>query len=280
VNCAAVPVDIWESEFFGHLKGAFTGALGDRQGRFRLADKGTLFVDEIAAMPYEGQAKLLSAIQEGEFHRLGENAVSHVDVRIVAATNGDMKSEVAAGRFREDLFHRLNVLRIEIPPLRERPEDIALLAHHFVRAIAARLGRQPPALTEATLARLRAYAWPGNVRELRSELERAMILEPERKLISFDPPGAASEPRAEAADRVKTADDLTLRRMLGRLERRTLLEALRRSGGSRKKAAHLLGIDQRNLAYYVHKHQIDPKDMAPIENGSANPEGKVDGDTD
>jgi DNA-binding NtrC family response regulator len=258
VNCAAVSVGVWESEFFGHRKGAFTGALADRQGRFRLADKGTLFVDEIAAMPYEGQAKLLCAIEEGEFQRLGESVVSRVDVRIVAATNGNLESAVSAGRFREDLFHRLNVLRIEVPPLRDRPEDMPLLAEHFVRELAARLGRKAPILTEKTLRELWAHHWPGNVRELRSVLERAMILEPEGELRGLDLAPAL----AAATLGLETSQDLSLRPTLGRLERSTLLDALRRSRGIRKDAARLLGIDQRNLTYYVRKHQIDPDDPA------------------
>jgi DNA-binding NtrC family response regulator len=258
VNCAAVAVGVWESEFFGHCKGAFTGALADRQGRFRLAHRGTLFVDEIAAMPYEGQAKLLCAIEDGEFQRLGESVVSRVDVRIVAATNGDLETAVSSRRFREDLLHRLNVIRIEVPPLRERPEDIPLLARHFVGQIAARLGRQAPPLTAKTLKELAAHHWPGNVRELRSVLERAMILEPAGELVWLDLTPAF----AAATEALRSSADLTLRPALGRLERGTVLDALRRSRGIRKEAARLLGIDQRNLTYYVQKHGIDPDDPA------------------
>jgi len=259
VNCAAVPVDVWESEFFGHRKGSFTGAIADRHGRFRLADKGTLFIDEIGAMPHEAQAKLLRAIQEGEFHRLGDEQPTRVDVRIVAATNSNLTSEIAAGRFREDLYHRLNVLRIEVSPLRERPEDIPLLVRHFVDEIAARLGQKPPAIPQHTLGEMQAYHWPGNVREVHSVLERAMILDPEGGLASLDLVPVRADPRAApVSDSVVGSEDLTLRTALGRTERAMLLEALRRSEGVRKEASRLLGIDQRNLGYYLRKHGIDP----------------------
>jgi DNA-binding NtrC family response regulator len=256
VNCAAVPVDVWESEFFGHRRGAFTGAVADRHGRFRLADKGTLFIDEIGAMPHEAQAKLLRAIQEGEFHRLGDEHATRVDVRIVAATNSNLESDIAGGRFRQDLYYRLNVLRIDVPPLRDRPSDIALLGRYFVAEIAQRLGRQPPPIPDETLADMQAYHWPGNVRELRSVIERSMILDPDGGLGSLDlsPVGAAPH----AASVAEGSDDLTLRVALGRTEKAMVMEALRRSGSVRKEAARLLGIDQRNMGYYLRKHGIDP----------------------
>ena len=159
---------MWESEFFGHRQGSFTGASADREGWFQLAHRGTLFLDEVGAMPPAAQAKLLRAIQDGEFHRLGDEQPTRVDVRIVAATNADLEADIKDGRFRADLYYRLNVLQIRVPPLRERPDDIALLARSFAAEVAARLGRPAPELDEETLARLRAYPWPGNVRELRS----------------------------------------------------------------------------------------------------------------
>jgi DNA-binding NtrC family response regulator len=260
VNCAAVPVDVWESEFFGHRRGAFTGAVADRHGRFRLADKGTLFVDEIGAMPHEAQAKLLRAIQEGEFHRLGDEHPTRVDVRIVAATNSKLEDDMAAGRFRQDLYYRLNVLRIDVPSLRERPMDIALLARHFVAEIAQRLGRKPPEIPEGTLAEMQAYHWPGNVRELRSVIERSMILDPEGGLGSLDLAPVRGE--GQRAPLGEGADDLTLRAALGRTEKAMVIEALRRSASVRKEAARLLGIDQRNMGYYLRKHGIDPDNPA------------------
>ena len=258
VNCAAVPLEMWESEFFGHRKGSFTGAQSDRDGRFQLADRGTLLLDEVGAMPTAGQAKLLRAIQDGEFERLGDEQATRVDVRVVASTNSDLEAEVQRGRFRADLFYRLNVVRITVPPLRERKEDIPPLARHFIGEIAGRLGREAPELPAVAVARLAAYHWPGNVRELRNAVERAMILDPSHGLESLDlAQEGAPLPLAGAA--APTADrELNLRESLNRLERELLLEAQRRAGGVRKEAARLLGIDPRNLAYYLHKHDLAP----------------------
>jgi len=258
VNCAAVPLEMWESEFFGHRKGSFTGAQSDRDGRFQLADRGTLLLDEVGAMPAAGQAKLLRAIQDGEFERLGDEQATRVDVRVVASTNSDLEADVQRGRFRADLFYRLNVVRITVPPLRERKEDIPPLARHFIGEIAGRLGREAPELPAVAVARLAAYHWPGNVRELRNAVERAMILDPSHGFESLDlAQEGAPLPLAGAA--APTADrELNLRESLNRLERELLLEAQRRAGGVRKEAARLLGIDPRNLAYYLHKHDLAP----------------------
>ena len=266
VNGAAVPLELWESEFFGHRRGSFTGASADREGWFQLAHRGTLFLDEVGAMPSGAQPKLLRAIQDGEFHRLGEQQPTRVDVRIVAATNADLESDIKDGRFRADLYYRLNVLQIRVPPLRDRPEDIVLLARAFAAEVAARLGRPAPEIEEETFARLVSYPWPGNVRELRSVIERALILHPGRGLGDLDlapePVGpAAPAPGAQtetAPGSASDADTLTMRENLNRLERSLLMEALRRSHGVRREAARLLGIDARNLAYYCRKHGLDP----------------------
>jgi DNA-binding NtrC family response regulator len=271
VNCAAFPLEMWESEFFGHRRGAFTGAIGDRDGRFRLSHRGTLFMDEIGAMPLPAQAKILRVLQDGEFDRLGDEQPTRVDVRVIAATNSDLEADVAAGRFRQDLYYRINVVRIALPPLRDRPDDIPLLIDHFLEEIAARLGRRKPGIAPATMAELQAYHWPGNVRELRNVLERALILNTGDTLAGLDllpaPPqvraagpatatGAAPGTPSEAGE--PPAADLSLRGVLTRSERQAVIEALRRSQGVRKEAARLLGIDQRNLAYYFRKHGIDP----------------------
>jgi two-component system, NtrC family, response regulator AtoC len=264
VNCAAVPTDMWESEFFGHRKGSFTGASADRDGRFQLAHRGTLFLDEVGAMPVETQAKLLRVIQDGEVHRLGDRLPVRVDVRIVAATNADLEAFIKEGRFRSDLYYRLNVLQIALPPLRERTDDIAPLARVFAREVAARLGRPAPDIDEETVARLRAYAWPGNVRELRSAIERALVLHPRQGLAALDlapepmgmDPAATETPGTAAAP--SAASDLNLRHSLNRLERSLIVEAHRRSAGIRREAARLLGVDARNLAYYFRKHGLDP----------------------
>jgi transcriptional regulator with GAF, ATPase, and Fis domain len=246
---------MWESEFFGHRRGSFTGASADREGRFQLADGGTLFLDEVGAMPLSAQAKLLRAIQDGEFDRLGDERPTSVDVRIVAATNSDLEADIQAGRFRQDLYYRLAVLAVPVPPLRERPEDIPLLAAHFAAAVAARIGIPPPVVTPDVTARLRAYGWPGNVRELQNAIERALILHPGEGLERLDlapEAGFASSASAGTAE-----SDVNLREALHRRERELLLEAQRRSQGVRKEAARLLGIDPRNLAYYLRKHDLD-----------------------
>ena len=204
VNCASVPQDLFESEFFGHVKGAFTGALRNRVGRFELADKGTLFLDEVGEIPIDMQSKLLRVLQEGEFERIGEEKTRRVDVRIVAATNRDLKQEVEAGRFREDLYYRLNVLPIELAPLRQRSEDIQCLAGHFLREAARTLKRPCPAFTEANAHQLQNYDWPGNIRELQNVIERAVILAQDNRL-QFDLPGTVSPRLAEAADAERSA---------------------------------------------------------------------------
>ncbi|HVQ29275.1 MAG TPA: sigma-54 dependent transcriptional regulator [Vicinamibacteria bacterium] len=257
VNCATVPVDMWESEFFGHRKGAFTGATSDRDGLFVLAHRGTLFLDEIGATPHPTQAKLLRALQDGEMHRLGDEQPTRVDVRVVAATNADLEAEIKEGRFRADLYYRLNVLQIQVPPLRERPDDIPLLAAAITEELSARLGHPAPALSAETVDRLRAYAWPGNVRELRSVIERALVLHPGHGLDALD---LGLEAGASApTDLATPAGDLNLRLTLNRHERDLVMEALRRSHGLRREAARLLGIDPRNLGYYFRKHGLDPE---------------------
>jgi two-component system response regulator HydG len=265
VNCAAVPIDIWESEFFGHRRGAFTGAAADRDGRFRLAHRGTLFMDEIGAMAPPAQAKILRVLQDGEFDRLGDERPTRVDVRAIAATNSDLDADVAAGRFRQDLFFRLNVVRIKLPPLRQRPEDIPLIAERFLRRCAARLGRPVPEVAPAAIDALLKYSWPGNVRELQNVIERTLILRPGPVLDLFDlpdpDPGVGpdmAEPPGPPDPRAPADTTLLLRVVLARLERETILEALKRARGVRKEAARLLGVDQRNLAYYFRKHDLDP----------------------
>ena len=187
VNCATIPKELYESEFFGHIKGAFTGAVSDRMGRFEAADGGTLFLDEVGEIPLSLQGKLLRVLQEGEFERVGEGRTRKVDVRIIAATNKSLAEEVRHGRFREDLYYRLNVFPIEATPLREHKEDIPLLAAHFTAEISKRLNRPAPPLTQANLIDLKAHDWPGNVRELQNVIERALILSPSGRL-RFDLP--------------------------------------------------------------------------------------------
>ena len=176
VNCPSIPKELFESEFFGHVKGSFTGAHRDRVGRFQLADGGTLFLDEVGEIPIDLQGKLLRALQEREFERVGDDETRHVDVRVVAATNRDLREEAQAGRFRQDLYYRLSVFPIEVPPLRERREDILPLATHFAARVSRELGIEPPSFTRGHAQQLETYPWPGNIRELQNVVERALIL--------------------------------------------------------------------------------------------------------
>jgi DNA-binding NtrC family response regulator len=255
VNCAAVTLDLFESEFFGHRRGAFTGAETDRDGRFRVAHRGTLLMDEISSMPEPAQAKVLRVLQDGIFERVGESHPIAVDVRVIAASNVDLAAEVEAGRFRRDLFYRINVMTIHIPPLRERREDIGVLAAAFLEEFAARIGKPVRAIHPAALSALESYHWPGNVRELRNVIERAVLLE------RSDQIQPASLPFAPPEDNYRTSPgDLNLRNVLAAEERRVLVEALRCAQGVRREAARLLGIDARNLVYFLKKHGLEKRD--------------------
>ena len=192
VNCASIPRELYESEFFGHIKGAFTGAVRDRVGRFELANQGTLFLDEIGEIPLDLQSKLLRVLQEGTFERVGDERTRNVDVRIIAASNRDLKVEVEQGNFREDLFYRLNVFPIDVPPLRKRREDIPLLAAHFLKLAAKKFNTQEPQLSRANVTQLMNYDWPGNVRELQNIIERSVIISQKGKL-KFDLPKNRSD---------------------------------------------------------------------------------------
>ena len=247
VNCAAVPRELYESEFFGHAKGSFTGALRDRVGRFELAEHGTLFLDEIGEIPLELQAKLLRVLQEGELERVGEERTRRVNVRVVAATNRDLRAEAEAGRFRQDLFYRLSVFPVEIPPLRKRKEDIPLLADHFLASSARKVGRPKPPLTLATVQRLQAYDWPGNVRELQHLLERALITSTANRLqVELPMPAVTTVDKiAEESSAVRT--DAEMRR----LEADNIRAALKLAGGKISGpggAAELLGLKPTTLA--------------------------------
>ena len=231
MNCAAVPRELYESEFFGHARGAFTGALRDRAGRFELADGGTLFLDEVGEIPLELQAKLLRVLQEGELERVGEERTRKVDVRLIAATNRDLRAEAEAGRFRQDLYYRLSVFPVELPPLRKRAEDIPLLAEHFLALAARKLGRPKPRLTLANVQQLQRYHWPGNVRELQHVIERAVITADGGRLaieLPADPPRRRPRP---ATSPVRDADDRVLTDAeVRRLEADNIRAALRRTG--------------------------------------------------
>jgi transcriptional regulator with GAF, ATPase, and Fis domain len=245
VNCGSIPKDLFESEFFGHVKGSFTGAIRDRIGRFQLADGGTLFLDEIGEIPADLQSKLLRVLQEGEFERVGDEHTRKVNVRVIAATNRDLLRESEAGRFRSDLFYRLSVFPLEVPALRDRREDIAVLAAHFVRQACARLHVLEAKLPRRELDRLNGYAWPGNVRELQNVVERAVILA-HGGILTFDL--GSARPRTTAShDETRFYTEAEWRDM----ERENLLRALKQAGGKVSGAggaADLLGVNPNTLA--------------------------------
>ncbi|MGH7899175.1 MAG: sigma-54-dependent transcriptional regulator [Candidatus Binatia bacterium] len=263
MNCAALSRELVESELFGHEKGAFTGAIARREGKFEAADGGTLFLDEVGDMPLETQAKLLRAIQEKELERVGGNQPIRVDVRIIAATNQDLESAVKAGRFREDLYYRLRVVEVTIPPLQDRREDIPLLVDHFLREAAERFHRPPKPLTADALRACVAHPWKGNVRELRSAVERALLLAPgeeitERDLLDGDPPAAADGGLATAAAPTSFRD--AKERFVATFERDFLLQALRRNGGNITKAAEEIGMYRQNFQQKMRELGITTND--------------------
>jgi len=251
VNCAAIPEALLESELFGHVKGAFTGATSSKKGKFALADGGTIFLDEIGAMSPTLQAKLLRVLQEREFEPLGAERSQTVDVRVIAASNRDLKHMVGEGRFLDDLFYRLNVIPLVLPPLRERREDVPLLVEHFIRKHTQRTGKRVERLDEAALARLVAYDWPGNVRELENAIERVVVLSAGPVVASADMalPGATISP-------VTGLPSLNLRGNLEWAERETIERALENARGVKKDAAALMGISQRALSHYLAKYRI------------------------
>jgi len=255
VNCASIPKDLFESEFFGHVRGAFTGAHQDRLGRLQLADGGTLFLDEVGEIPMAQQGKLLRALQDGEFERVGEDYTIKVDVRVVAATNRDLMDEIRAGRFREDLFYRLSVFPVEVPPLRERMDDIAPLAFHFLHQICRELGREPMRITQQQLSVLKKQEWPGNIRELKNVIERAVISSTGGRL-RLDlalPNVAAAEPPPMELSGAGLSEFVTLAEFK-ELEKANIAAALLHAdwkiwgpGG----AAELLGMKPSTLAYQM-----------------------------
>jgi len=260
VNCASIPRELYESEFFGHVRGAFTGALRDRAGRFELADRGTLFLDEVAEIPVELQSKLLRVLQEEEFERVGEERTRRVDVRIIAASNRDLKREVEAGQFRQDLYYRLNVFPIEVTPLRQRKEDIPLLAARFVQVAARRLNCPQPRLTHADILHLQQYDWPGNVRELQNVLERAIITA-RLGVLHFDLPGAEIAPHSGPAPTAAETycPEIVPDAEMKRRERENILAALRCTGWKvygRGGAAELLRMKPTTLASRMKKMSI------------------------
>jgi len=248
LHCAALAESVLESELFGHERGAFTGSVGRREGRFKQADGGTLFLDEIGEISPAVQVKLLRFLQERTFERVGGNETLKVDVRIIAATNRDLPAEVAAGRFREDLFYRLNVVNIEMPPLRARPSDILPLAMHFLRKYAEENGKDVVGFDDDAVARLVAYRWPGNVRELENVVERAVVLCDGRTVTDKHlPVGVGAAPRGAVQIPGSTLDEI---------EKYAILTTLEACGGSTTKAAQMLDISVRKIQYRLHEYGL------------------------
>ncbi|PLY12711.1 MAG: hypothetical protein C0624_00460 [Desulfuromonas sp.] len=251
VNCGAISSGLMESELFGHIKGAFTGADRERKGLFAAASQGTLFLDEIGELPLELQPKLLRVLQEGEVRPVGASKTRAVDVRVVTATARDLQQEVEQGRFRDDLYYRLNVLHLHLPPLRERSEDIPLLAQHFTALAAGREGLPAPEIDEDALATLSDYGWPGNVRELQNFMEKALIFCRDKRLGVNDLPWEVRREPREASD------NLSLKKAAVRLEKEYIRKALAATGGNRTRAAKLLEISHRALLYKMKDYAID-----------------------
>jgi Nif-specific regulatory protein len=252
VNCAALPESIIESELFGHEKGAFTGAYSQRKGRFELAQNGTVFLDEIGELPPHIQVKLLRVLQERELERVGGASTIKVDVRLVAATNRNLEEEVKAGRFREDLYYRLNVFPLHMPPLRERKSDIMLLADHFAEKYAEKNGKLIKRISTPAIDLLTSYSWPGNVRELENCIERAVILSTDMVIHSYNLP-----PSLQSASSTNTEPTTTLEAALSRMEKELIVEALKISGGNMAAAARRLGITERKIGLRVHHYGIN-----------------------
>ena len=264
LNCAALSDSVLESELFGHERGAFTGALQRREGRFKQADGGTLFLDEVSEIPLAVQVKLLRFLQDREFERVGSNESVRVDVRVLAATNKELRALVEDGRFREDLYYHLGVVTLTVPPLRARPSDILLLADHFLRRLAAENEAEVEGFTDGAKAALLAYPWPGNVRELNNCVEQAFVFAEGPRLDVADLPIASAVPRSEA-----------LRLMIpgatmAEIERHAILETLRAVGGSTTRAASILGISQRTIQYRLKEWELAGRSgESPVDHGGA-----------
>jgi len=260
INCGNIPTDLLESELFGFKKGAFTGAFATKKGLFEVANGGTIFLDEIGSISWELQSKLLRVIQEKEFRRLGDVESIRVDVRILAASNEDLKNLVTQGKFREDLYYRLNVIQIELPPLRERKDDIPLLAEHFLDKICADNGRPRCVIDREAMDRLVHYRWPGNVRELENVIERAVVLSGEDGRIPLELLPAEMTSPAEAAARLDELpeDGVSLKEAVADFERRLILKALKRTAGNQKRAAQLLQLNATTLNEKIKRLEIDP----------------------
>jgi two-component system nitrogen regulation response regulator NtrX len=258
VNCAAIPEELIESELFGHVKGAFTGAVSDRRGKFEAADGGTIFLDEIGDMSLKTQAKVLRVLQEQVMEPVGGTSSIRVDARVLAATNKDLPAEIRAGRFREDLYFRLNVIPIFVPPLRDRQEDIPLLAEFFMVGLAREYGRRVKTIDPAAIARLQSYAWPGNVRELRNVIERLMIMVPRDTIASRDLAFLETDVLSSAETTEAAGELSSLHDARDRFEREYIIRALSAQQGNISRTAEVLGVERSNLYRKMRAFGIAP----------------------
>lgn len=259
INCAALPENLLESELFGHVKGAFTGAISDKKGMFEVAHKGTLFLDEIAEMPPWTQVKLLRALQEKKIRRVGGTEEIPVDVRVIAATNQDLKRRIEEGKFREDLYYRLNVISFEMPPLRNRVEDIPLLTQHFLQKYCQRMGKKMKRLAPEVIQVFEQYPWPGNIRELENVIERIVAIEDRETITNAClPPEMLGIIKSEEK-MVELGAGFNLNQYLDEIAKKYIIRALEKSGGRMKKAAPLLGVSYRTLRYLINKYDLKAK---------------------
>lgn len=261
VNCAAIPDELIESELFGHTKGAFTNALSNKKGRFELADKGTLFLDEIGDMSLKTQAKILRILQEQSFERVGGSESIKVDVRVIAATNKDLKQAIADGEFREDLYYRINVVPFHMPPLRERGHDIVYLCDYFISKIAADLGEEPKVISSEVIDALKSHSWPGNVRELKNLLERLCIMVPGRDVSAADLANTFDLKPYEQRQGVDLAHATSLKEAKNEFEKTFIIEKLEENQWNISKTADAIGIERSNLHRKLKAFDIDPKQL-------------------
>jgi DNA-binding NtrC family response regulator len=263
VNCGAIPSNLLEDELFGHVKGAFTNAHQHRIGRFEEANHGTLFLDEVSSMPMDLQVKLLRVLQEREFQRVGSTTTIKVDVRIVAATNGDLLSAVEKGEFRSDLFYRLNVIPIRIPPLRQRRDDVPLLVTHFAKKFCAEQELRPKRVSHDAIKYLMAYEWPGNVRELENAVEMAVALSADRDLLDLDdfPVVSPSSDNSDPFRGIEIPDDgIHFNMIVSGLEKRLIVQSLQMSGGNKKRAASLLHLKRTTFVEKLRRMGMESTD--------------------
>jgi DNA-binding NtrC family response regulator len=269
INCAALPENLLESELFGHVRGSFTGAVSDKKGMFELAQRGTLFLDEVGEMSPWTQVKLLRALQERKVRRVGGADEIPVDVRIIAATNQDLKKRIQEGKFREELFYRLNVISIDMPPLRKRVEDIPILIAHFLQKYCDKMGKRPKRFTPDVVGLLEGYAWPGNIRELENVIERIVAIEDRETVTAACLPQEIVSPQKKKLETQELfAPGFNLTRHLDEITKKYIQEALSVTGGSLQKAAPLLGLSYRTIRYLIGKYDLNQVRKAEKRNGN------------